>query len=339
MSAHTSSRKSRRSRSRAGRAVLAATAATALTALAAGCAGSAHSSADGGKSDTFTLGVTTADTTIPFLASMDSALQAEATRLGMKTTILNGNLDNATQAANVQNLIAKRVSLIIVCSSSPAAVLPAIRQANAAGIPVIALNAQLGAGPKLVTYVGDSDFAYGKGEGSLILKALPHGGKIAIELGPLGDTPQVERLKGIKDALNGHPEIKIVATPVDDFKNSENLKVTQDLLSKYPKGSLDVVVAEGPEMYVGAQYAQKAGRTDIKFIAGDYSQQVEAAIKSGALFGTVNQSPALEGRLAAQYAHDWLTGNKKAVPQPNAYIPLPLITKDNVDANPAEWSG
>jgi ribose transport system substrate-binding protein len=327
------------SRRRARRAVIAATAATALTALAAGCSGSAHSSAGGGKPGTFTLGVTTADTTIPFLASMDSALQAEATRLGMRTTILNGNLDNATQAANVQNLIAKRVSLIIVCSSSPTAVLPAIRQANAAGIPVIALNAQLGSAAKLVTYVGDSDFAYGQGEGNLILKALPHGGKIAIELGPLGDTPQVERLKGIKDAIKGHPEIKIVATPVDNFKNSENLKVTQDLLSKYPKGSLDVVVAEGPEMYVGAQYAQKAGRTDVRFIAGDYSQQVEAAIKSGALFGTVNQSPALEGKLAAQYAHDWLTGNKKAVPQPNAYIPLPLITKENVDANPAEWSG
>jgi ribose transport system substrate-binding protein len=104
-------------------------------------------------------------------------------------------------------------------------------------------------------------------------------------------------------------------------------------------GAPGAIVAEGPEMYVGANYAKKIGRTDVRFIAGDYSRQVEAAIKSGALYGTVNQSPILEGRLAAKYAHDWLTGHKQSVPRPNALIPLPLITKENVDQHPAEWSG
>ncbi|MGI5404429.1 sugar ABC transporter substrate-binding protein [Streptomyces sp. CA-135486] len=319
------------------RGLAAATAIVSLTVLTAACGNS--STAAGDKDKTFTIGLANADTTIPFLASMNSAFEAEAKRLGMKTVTLNGGLDNAKQAANVQTLVARRVDLILVCSSSPTAVLPAIKQANRAGIPVMALNAQLSPGADLVTYIGASDFQYGQGEGKLIVQALPHGGKIAIQLGPLGSTPQVERLKGIKDVLKSHPDIKIVATPVDNFKNSENLSVTQDLLSKYPKGKLDAIVAEGPEMYVGAQYARKIGRDEIRFIAGDYSKQVEAAIKSGALYGTVNQSPVLEGKLGAQYANYWLTGQKDKVKQPNYYIPLPLITKENVDANPAEWSG
>ncbi|TQK42434.1 ribose transport system substrate-binding protein [Streptomyces sp. SLBN-118] len=320
------------------RGLAAATAVVSLTVLTAAC-GNSSSTASSGKDKTFTVGLANADTTIPFLASMNSAFEAEAKRLGMKTVTLNGGLDNAKQAANVQTLVARRVDLILVCSSSPTAVIPAIKQANRAGIPVMALNAQLSPGADLVTYIGASDFQYGQGEGKLIVQALPNGGKIAVQLGPLGSTPQVERLKGIKDVLKSHPGIKIVATPVDNFKNSENLSVTQDLLSKYPKGKLDAIVAEGPEMYVGAQYARKIGRNEIRFIAGDYSKQVEAAIKSGALYGTVNQSPVLEGKLGAQYANYWLTGQKDKVKQPNYYIPLPLITKDNVDTNPAEWSG
>jgi ABC-type sugar transport system substrate-binding protein len=322
------------------RGLAAVTAAISLAGLTAGCGGhDSNGSAAGGKNKTFTIGLANADSEIPFLASMQSAFEAEAKQHGMKTVVLNGSLDNAKQAANVQSLVARRVDLILVCSSSPTAVIPAIKQANRAGIPVMALNAQLHSGADLVTYIGASDRQYGQGEGKLIVQALPNGGKIAIELGPLGDTPQVERLKGIKDVLKSHPDIKIVATPVDNFKNSENLSVTQDLLSKYPKGKLDAIVAEGPEMYVGAQYARKIGRNEIRFIAGDYSKQVETAIKSGALYGTVNQSPVLEGKLGAQHAYYWLSGQKDKVKQPNYYIPLPLITKDNVDANPAEWSG
>ncbi|MDQ0945759.1 sugar ABC transporter substrate-binding protein [Streptomyces sp. V1I1] len=322
------------------RGLAAATAIVSLTVLTAACGdtGSSSTAADG-KGKTFTIGLANADTTIPFLASMNSAFEAEAKRLGMKTVTLNGGLDNAKQAANVQTLVARKVDLILVCSSSPTAVIPAIKQANRAGIPVMALNAQLSPGADLVTYIGASDRQFGQGEGKLIVQALPKGGKIAITLGTLGSTPQVERLKGIKDVLKSHPNIKIVATPVDNFKNSENLSVTQDLLSKYPKGKLDAIVAQGPQMYVGAQYARKIGRNEIRFIAGDYSKQVEAAIKSGVLYGTVNQSPVLEGKLGAQYANYWLTGQKDKVKRPNYYIPLPPITKENVDTNPAEWSG
>ena len=315
-----------------------------LTFTAAACSSSSGSSGSsgsntGGSGRTFTIGVAEADTTISFLAALDKSVQNEATKLGMKTVILDGHLDNATQAANVQTLVAKRVDLILVVSSSPTAVVSAVNQAKAAGIPVMALNAQLDPAAKVVTYIGDSDFQYGAGEGKLLVQALPKGGKIAVILGPLGDTPEVQRLAGIKSVLKDHPDISIVATPTDGFDNSKNLSVTQDLLAKYPRGTLNAIVAEGPEMYVGANYAQKTGRTDIAFVAGDYSFQVQTAIQSGALYGTVNQSPVLEGKLGADYAHDWLNGKQVLVPQPTALIPLPLITRANVGTDPAEWSG
>lgn len=297
----------------------------ALTLAAAGgvaaCGDSTSDTAGSGGGKRPLIGVAQADTTVSFLATLDKAIEEEAKKLGMDTVILNGEYDNAIQAANVNQLVARKVDVILVISSSPTAVVPAIQNAAKAKIPVIAVNARLDDTAEIVTYVGASDFDYGKGEGELLAQALPQGGNVAVILGPLGSTPQVQRLDGLKDAIKDRPDIKIVATPNDDFDSSKNLSVTQDLLTKYPEGELAAIVAQGPQLYVGADYAFKNGRKDVKFIAGDYSQQVEASIRSGAMYGTINQSPELEGQLGVQYAHAWLTGEQDEVPQPEHLSP------------------
>jgi ABC-type sugar transport system substrate-binding protein len=308
-----------------------------LCATLAAC--SSSSSGTAAKSTHYTLGVMINDTTNPFLSSMGNALTAEASKYHMKVDLLNGNLDNSTELADVQDLINKHVNAILLTPSDPVAIIPGVKQANQAGIPVFALNSAIASGGKLVSYIGDSDYQYGVAEGKLAVKATGGHGNVAILLGVLGDAPEVDRLAGIKSVLAKYPGIKIVTTQVDAWQNSENLADTQDLLSKYPKGKLAAVIAEGPEMYVGAAYAAKIGRTDVKFIAGDYSKQVEAAIKGNQLYGTVDQSPVLEGQLGVQQAYDWLTGKKSAVKAPDYFIPLPVITAANVSSYPAQWSG
>ncbi len=321
------------------RALLGAAVSTITAVALVGCATTASSNGTDAPKKKYTIGVAEANTSISFLATLDKAIKTEAASHGWDTVILNGNFDAATQANNVSTLIAKKVDVILVISSSPTSVVAPIAQAKKAGIPVIAVNAQLDKAAQIVTYVGASDFDYGVSQGKLLLQALPNGGKVAVILGPIGDTPQVQRLAGLNSVLKDHPEISIVATPSDGFDNAKNLAATQDLLAKYPKGSIDAIVAQGPQMYVGADYALKNGRGEIKFIAGDYSTQVEASIKSGALYGSVNQSPVLEGQLGARFAYYWLTGKKDKVKTPVYLIPLPEITKANVDKNPAEWTG
>jgi ABC-type sugar transport system substrate-binding protein len=314
-----------------------------IVAVTAACSsdkseGSTPNSSASAGAKKFTIGVGECDTSIPFLAVLDKAIEDEAKRLGHEAVVLNGKLDNALQAANIDTLVTKKVDGILVISCSPTAVVPAIKRARAAGIPVFSVNAKLDAAAEVITYIGASDFDMGVGQGELLVKALPNGGKVAVILGPLGDTPQVQRLAGLKKVLENHPNIEIVATPTDGFDNAKNLAATQDLLTKYPAGQLDAIVAQGPQMYVGAEYARKQGRTELVFIAADYNKKVEAAIKSGAIYGTIDQSPVLEGQLGAKYMIDWLNGNEAAVPKPEFLIETPAITKDNVEATPATWN-
>lgn len=287
--------------------------------------------------DTFVLGVSEVSTEIPFLATLDASIKSKAEELGGSAIVLNGELDIAKQIANIRNLISQKVDAILVICGDPKAPVAAINEAVAAGIPVFAVNAKLDGSAKVVTYVGASDFDYGKKQGELLIKALPNGGKVAVILGLLGGVPQVQRLAGLEEALKAHPEIKIVAKPSDDFDNQKNLAVVQDLLAKYPEGSLDAILAQGPQLYVGANYAKKQGRDDILFIAGDYPTQIEEAIRSGAIYGTVDQSPVTQGETAAQFAVDWIRGQQTKVKQPEFITDLPLVTRDNVADLPSSW--
>lgn len=315
--------------------LLSMTAAAAL--VLSGCSTPETEAAASAGDGQFVLGVSEVSTEIPFLATLDQSITDRAEELGMKTTILNGEADIAKQLANIRTLISQNVDAILVICGDPTAPVDVIKEATDAGIPVFAVNADLDDAADVVTYVGSSDYDYGVAQGELLKKALPNGGDVAVILGLLGGVPQVQRLDGMEDALKDRDDIKIVDQPSDDFDNQKNLAVVQDLLSKYPEGTLDAIVAQGPQVYVGANYAQEQGRDDILFIAGDYPTQIQDAIEAGAVYGTVDQSPVSQGKTAAEYAYYWLTGEKDKVETPQFLIPLPAVTADNVADNPASW--
>jgi ABC-type sugar transport system substrate-binding protein len=280
------------------------------------------------------------ENSVPFLATLGKAQQKEAKAIGVTIHVVNGGNDATTQVSEVEQFIAEKVSMILLTPSDPKALVPAVKQANAAGIPVISVNTPIasGMGAKVITYVGDNDYTYGLYEGQLIAKAIHYKGNVAVILGVLGTTPEVSRSAGIDFILKKYSAIHIVTTVDDAWTNSQNLAVTEDLLTKYPKGTLQGVVAEGPEMYVGAKYARSQGRNEIMFVAGDYPTEVEAAIKNGSIYGATDQSPVLEGVNSVVAAKNWLTGKKNLVQRPYDYIPLPVITKANVNQYPSPWT-
>lgn len=300
----------------------------------------------------FTIGSDMNDMTNPFQAAVAAGEQAEAKKLGMTVKVLSGNVAGSIsisqQISNIETFITEKVNLILVTASNSTAIIPAVKKANAAGIPVIAVNEPIGtvtglhsvntSGAKVITYIGDDDTAYGVAEGNLVAKAINGNGNIVMIHGVLGTSADIDRFNGMKSVFSKYPGIKVVDTMVDSWTNTTNVTDVQDLLAKYPGKQLAAVLAVGPEMYAGAEYARSHGNKTIKFIAGDYSVQVRAAIKSGALYGTVNQSPGLEGQLGVQYAYDWLTNHHSLVPQPTEYIALPLVTKANVNTVKALWS-
>lgn len=285
----------------------------------------------------FTIGATIWNMSVPFYANFIKGLHEGAEKYGFKLLLRDGQGDPNTQVAVVRQFIAEKVDMIVIVPGDAQAVVPVIKQANAAGIPVIAANNRVGEGADVVTFVGADDFYFGQQQGKLLVDTIGQTGRVALIMGKLGTSAQVLRKQGLENYLKKYPNIKVVTAVSADWDAAKALANTQDILSKYPAGQLDAIICQGPEGVPGAQFAQKAGRKEIKWILGDYPTDVREAIKSGAVFGTVDQDPYPQAVEALHMASLYLNGQKSAIPTPNYFLELPLVTKANVEKFGAAW--
>ena len=302
-------------------------------------ASAAPTSAAPSAAKTYTIGSVIWNTSIPFYTNLIKGEKDGAAKYGMNIDLQNGNGDLSGQIAVIQQFIAKKVDLILVSPSDPEGIAPVIKQANDAGIPVISVNSTVGKSAQVVTYVGADDYEFGQKQGEMLAKAFPNGASVGYILGHLGVSAQTLREQGLMDYLNNYPNIKIITKQSADWDNAKALAITQDWLNKYPKGSIDAIVDQGPEGATGAKYAYDNGRPEIKFMMGDYPADVKTGIEAGYIYGTVDQDPYPQGTTAVDMAYYWLTGQKDKVPTPQLYLPLPIVTKDNVSQYPAAWGG
>lgn len=291
----------------------------------------------GGES--YTIGSMIWNTSIPFYSNLIAGEQERGAEYGIDVQVRDGQGDIGTEVAVIQQFINEGVDLILVSPSNPEGIVPVIQLANEAGIPVIEVNSTVGDGAETVTYVGADDFEFGQRQGDLLMQALPDGGNVGYIMGALGVSAQTLRRDGLMDTLQGVDNITIVEEQSANWDNAEALALTQDWLNKYSEGEIDAVLDQGPEGATAAQYAHENGREEIKFLMGDYPADVKTGIESGYIFGTVNQDPYPQGTTAVDMACLVLTGRVDEVPTPNVYLPLPIVTADNVAEYPPAWGG
>ena len=287
------------------------------------------------------IGMMIWNTSVPFYSNLIKGAQDTAKDLGVSLDLQSGNGDLSTEISVVQQFIAQKVDLILVTPSNAKGIVPVIKQANEAGIPVIAVNNRVdtSSGAKIATFVGVDDVAFGRQQGELLAKAIGGKGKVAYILGKLGTSSQIDRKAGLMETLKKYPDIKIVEEQSADWDNAKALAVTQDFLSRYQPGSLEAIIDQGPEGVNGASFTRQSGRTDVKFILGDYPADVRGAVQAGTVYGTVNQDPAPQGVTGVKDAVKLLDGKTAEVPSPDHFLDLPIVTKDNVEQFPPAWGG
>lgn len=309
----------------------------ALSLVAIGC-GSSSKKGTTPTTKQFTVGSVIWNTSVPFYSNFIQGQKDTAKSMGVKLVMENGNGDLTQEIGAIQRLVSRHVDLILVTASDPKGIAPAVRQANTAGIPVMAVNNRVDTtAADVVTFIGADDVAFGQRQGEMLVKAIGTKGTVAYIQGKLGTSAQIDRKTGFETYLKAYPGIKVVTEKSADWDNTKALAVTQDILSRYPKGSLSAIVDQGPEGVTGAQWAHKQGRTDVKFLLGDYPAEVRTAIQNGIVYGTVDQDPQPQGVTSIEYAVKWLQGDKSSVEQPHHYMPLPIVTKANVAQFPAAW--
>lgn len=288
-------------------------------------------------SEPIEVGAMVWNTAISFYSNFIAGQEDAAACYGVDLDLQNGNGDLATEVAVIQQFIAQGKDAIIVTPSDVEGIVPVILEANKAGIPVFAANNRIGEGADVVSFIGANDVEFGRRQGEMLVSAVGEEAKVGLVLGALGTSAQVLREQGLTEYLADYPGIEIIEKQTANWDGAEALALVQDWLSKYGEGEMVAIVDQGPEGVTAAQWAQQNDRADVKFLLGDYPFDVKVAISDGVVAGTVDQDPYPQGYQAVQYAYYWLLDQQDLVEQPDHFLPLPIVTAENVDEFPAAW--
>jgi ribose transport system substrate-binding protein len=287
------------------------------------------------------IGWTPPDITGVFKTATDyfEKAAADAGKYGINVQILSRSpathIAFADQVAIIEDYIQRKVDVIAISPIEVEVIIPSIRKANQAGIPVIIVNLlEPIAGVEVASYIGfDNSMAaeisaytvvdYFGGPGVLgtgkkvtvapgtyldlkwwqdLYATFTVEEKAAIKAtgaiieGVAGGFFSVARLNGFHKVIDEYPGIKIVGTLPADWNREKGIKAAEDFLTANPKGKLDFIWAASNEMGLGAMLAAEAAKRQDEVKVFTNDVTPESADRMR------------EGRLTAETTHgfpDW----------------------------------
>jgi ribose transport system substrate-binding protein len=245
----------------------------------------------------------------------------------VNVTVVGYDYDLGKQFTQIDNFIAAGVDFIILNPGDAKAITPAIKKAQAAGIPVVAVDTVAEGADAAVT---TDNVQAGVIAGQYIADRLKGKGDIVIENGPQVSAV-IDRVDGIKQVLAKYPGIKILSEDQDGKGSRDGgLAVAQGYLTRFPR--IDAIFTINDPQAIGtALAAQQAGRKEFFISSVDGSPDIEAALKD-AKFGQIETSSSqdfhLLPKLAVKLGVDLINGIKPD--KMLTLVPSSLVTRENV---------
>jgi ribose transport system substrate-binding protein len=284
------------------------------------------------------VGLLMISTAAPFLAGYRKAFDIEAKRLNLTVIALDANNDPARQAAQAEDLIGKRVDVLCFWPVDAKAIVPSVRKAYEAGIPLVCTNSwtEESVLPCFKSFVGASMVEEGVIAAQLMAEALNAQGKVAIIEGNPGQDAAYWRSTAFIDELKRlAPAIQILDRQTARWDRARATAVAENYLTTYP--DLNAIMAQDDNMAVGALQAIKsAGRLQqLKLVSINSSQEGLQAILAGEMYGSCTQSPSFEGINTARVARDVANG----WPPVPRWVRNPVMRVDKTNARQVfgEW--
>lgn len=233
---------------------------------------------------------------------------------------------SANQANLIQSAIDSKVDGIAVTLPDPPALLPVVKKAIAAGIPVVAFNAGITSfeGSGILDYFGSDETVAGQTAGA---RAKADGVKhVLCVVQEQGQVQLEARCDGVQQGFSGgkYDKIYVNGRDLPSVQSTIGAKLQQD-------SSIDLVITLGAPIALAAIQSVSSANSKAKVATFDFNPQIPPQIKSGALQWAIDQQPYLQGYEAIDSL--WLyktNGNVLGGGKPTLTGPY-LVDKANVD--------
>jgi len=312
-----------------------AASASACSTVSTGATGSSSSA----SSKHITIGLASEGLSAAFPVAIASGVKQVAASSGAKAIVLDGKLSETTQESDIQTLIAEHVSGIIIDVIDPGPTTSMIKQAKAAGIPVMLVHGYAGASPDPVypgvAYeVDENETHAGTEAGQLALKADPSGGQTAIITGTPGYTAVAQRQDGFESAVKPSGKFDVVAVQAGNWTSTGGYSACAGILQAHPHIAL--FYTESDDMAIGCVKAQKAAGNTAAVVSIGGESVVKSLITAKRVYGTVCYEPKTEGTIVATAMIRMLSGKASYHRNLNFYA-TPTVTAADLGGCGWQW--
>jgi simple sugar transport system substrate-binding protein len=233
--------------------------------------------------------------------------------------------DATKQAVLIQNAIDSKVDGIATTLVTPDALIPNVKKAVAAGIPVDSFNSgldfykQAGA----LTHFSSDEFLAGQQAGEKIKAA---GGKKALcVIQQAGSVALEDRCRGVKDSFPNTQNIQVNGADDSAVTSALQAKLSEDK-------AIDWVITLGAAQALDTLKAAPAAGSSAKVGTFDLNIDAAQAVQDGKLQFAIDQQPYLQGYLAITQLYLYkkngniMGGGKPVLTGPS------FVDKSNVDS-------
>lgn len=247
------------------------------------------------------IGLSVSTLSNPFFVTLAEGAEAKAKEEGVELIVVDAGDDAAKQASDIEDLISKKISVLIVNPVDSDAVTPAVESAIAKGIKVIAVDRVVN-GAEVDCSIASDNVAGAAMATEYLVELVGEGAEVAELEGVTGASATIDRGEGFHSVAD--EKLTVVAKQTASFDRAEGMSVMENILQAQP--GVKGVFAHNDEMALGALEA--IGDKDIVVIGFDATDDALASIKDGGMAATIAQQPDLMGATAVDTALKLIAG-------------------------------
>ena len=268
-----------------------------------------------------TIGLSVSTQNNPFFVTLVDGAKAAADKAGVSLTVVDAGDDATKQVSDIEDLVAKNVSVIIVNPVDSDAVTGAVQEAINKGIKVISVDRAVN-DVEVDCEIASDNVMGAELATQYIVDTLGEGIKVAELVETSGASAAIDRSEGFHNIAD--EKMDVVASQTANFDRTEGMSVMENMLQA--NSDIQAVFAANDEMALGAVEAISGAGKDILVVGFDATDDAIEAIKAGRMAATIAQQPELIGSTAVANAMKLINGEtiEKSIP-----VEVTLITKDN----------
>ncbi|HTJ94573.1 MAG TPA: ABC transporter substrate-binding protein [Pararobbsia sp.] len=236
----------------------------------------------------------------------------------------------ADEVNMVENAVNRHVAGIVLAPSDPDALVPAVKKAWEAHIPVVIVDSVLADSGKQYyqSFLSTDNKKAGELCAQALIAKVGTTGKIAIMSYVAGAGSEIGRVGGFKEYLAAHSKLQIVGPFYSNSQMAMALNQTTDVLTSNPDLKGIFGANEPTAVGMGRALAQSGKAGKVVAVGFDGNADLQGFIKDGTLDATAVQGSYQMGYLGVKTVANII--EKKSVPK-NLDTGVVLVTKDNID--------